>query len=80
MPRRPRPARTRARTTAERSVIEQASIAVCRAVYGVNCPCARAPSVCESMRSAARAVLAVAAPEVLVEIDAAARAAHGGVA
>jgi hypothetical protein len=46
----------------EKTPLERAAVAICRRVYGARCPCEGAPSVCQSMESAARAALSTACP------------------
>lgn len=57
-----------------KTIIEEAAIAACKALNHQECPCARAPSVCEAMVSVVRAVIQIIRPELAESLAAAARA------
>jgi len=67
----------RLRLPEPKTIIEEAAIAACKALNRQECPCARAPSVCEAMILAVRAVIRAIEPlaETLAKLDAAEAAA-----
>lgn len=54
-----------------KTIIEEAAIAACKALNRQECPCARAPSVCEAMVSVVRAVIHIVRPELAESLAAA---------
>jgi hypothetical protein len=54
-----------------RTPFERAAIAICKMINHQQCPCERAPSVCDLMVSAARIATSITAPEVFERVKAA---------